>query len=155
MAAPLSYCTCIYTTYIYLLDSGQWIFQAERQKQASSAMTMIANWQTKQKYPALAPLHTQLAHPPAPKGSSQANNYEMTYTKLYNSWPAAPYYDSGGWPVVSCCRSLGSIPGQCRWGLWWAKYHWDKVISQCFSVFPSVSLTIWRLTATLVVVPHR
>ena len=66
---------------------------------------------------------TKLAHPPAPKGSSQPNNCEMTYTKLYSSWPVAPCYGSGGWPVVFCCGCLGSIPGQCRWGLWWAKYH--------------------------------
>jgi hypothetical protein len=41
-AAPLSYCTHIYTTYDYLLDFGQWIFQAERQEQANSAVTMTS-----------------------------------------------------------------------------------------------------------------
>jgi hypothetical protein len=76
--------------YVSLLDYGQWIFQAERQKQASSAMTMMVNWQTKQKYPALSPLHSWHIH----------QLQKVLHSQTTVRWPTQNFTAAGLWRHV-------------------------------------------------------
>jgi len=54
--------------------------------------------------------------------------------EIKNDWSYHPLLH------IPChCREASFIPGQSMWDLWWTKWHWDRILSQYFTLLLSVS----------------
>jgi hypothetical protein len=77
---------------------------------------------------------TELSWFPAGRKNGQIS-LALNDSDVKNSVILGPCHSLGGWLPGSHCSSLGSIPAQVMWGLWWTKWHWGR-----FSPTTSASL---------------